>query len=347
MLGTLSALALGNPVLYIIRNVKGWENTKLKKEIFVHDKKKMSKKVVSLTNKNTARSFTLMHTVMCEIYKNLVQKTTCTKREIYYKDVEFFRNQETVNRTVNAICVMLNVQEKDLCVMSSAKGLIHGNVTITFDDGETMNCRRTQQVPMNVSEIAKISTKAEFIMIVEKDTVFQKLTHDPMGKQFCDNIILVTAKGYPDISTRLLIKKFDALLDIPIYILVDADPHGIDIMCTYKFGSFNKIFEAEDLAVPRIRYIGVMPSDIDNLNVLVSETSVDDLKKTDDMLQRPYVRGRLKEELFWIKTRKKKAEIESLYNSSLDFLLNSYIPDKVVNLEPYEVETLLLSQPME
>lgn len=346
-LGILGQIFLGKPVMFVIRNLKGWSNTKLKNDIFVHDKKKLSKKVVSLRNKKTSRSFTLIHTVMCEIYKNLTYHTTCTKREIYYKDVEFYKTQETVNRTVNSICVLLNVQEKDLSVMASAKGLIYGDITITFANKETMNCNRTQQVPQNVSEIETISTKAKFVLIVEKDTVFQKLTNDPVGKNFCEKIILITAKGYPDISTRLLIKKIDALLNIPIYILVDADPHGIDIMCTYKFGSFNKIFEAEDLAVPKVRYIGIMPSDIESLNILVSETTAEDLKKTDEMLQRPYVRGRLREELFWIKTCKKKAEIENMYQLSMDFFLNSYIPEKVMNLEPYELETLLLSQPFE
>lgn len=344
----MGTIILEKPVIFVLRNLKNWSNTKLKKDMFVQDKKKLSKKVVSMRNKNTSRSFCLMHTVMCEIYKNLVTKTTCTKREIYYKDVDFYKTQESVNRTVNSVCVLLNVQEKDLGVMSSAKGLIYGDCKIVFNNNDVMNCKRVQQVPQNVDEIERITSKAEFVLIVEKDTVFQKLTNDPVGKQFCENIILITAKGYPDISTRLLVKKIDNLLShIPIYILVDADPFGIEIMCTYKFGSFNKIFEAEDLAVPKVRYIGVMPSDLDNLNILVSEATPEDLKKTDDILQRPYVRGRLREELYWIKTRKKKAEIENLYQLTLDFLLNNYIPDKVVNLEPYEIETLLLSEPVE
>lgn len=45
------------------------------------------------------------------------------------------------------------------------------------------------------------------------------------------------AKGYPDSNTRLLIRKIWDQLHIPILCLVDADPHGIEIMCTYRFGS--------------------------------------------------------------------------------------------------------------
>lgn len=343
-ISTLQALVNGKPVIFEIRNVKSWANTKLKKDVFVHDKAKLSRKIVSLTNRNTRRSFCLILHILTEIYKNLTHSTTCTKREIYYKCQEFFKTQEPVNRTVTTICTMLDVQEQDLGISASAKGLIVGDVDIVFKNKEVVNCKRCQIVPQNSNDIKKFVTKAEFVLIVEKDTVFQKFMTDPQGKKFCENIILITGKGYPDISTRLLVKRFNDLLDIPIYILVDADPHGIEIMCTYKFGSFNKIFNAEQFAVPKIRFIGMMPSDIDNTNVIVSNATKEDLKKVDEILDRPYATGIIREELFWIKTRKKKAEIESLYDLSLDYLFNTYIPNKVINLEPLEIENLLLSQ---
>jgi meiotic recombination protein SPO11 len=45
-------------------------------------------------------------------------------------------------------------------------------------------------------------------------------------------------KGYPDLATRQLVKMiFWDKMKIPIFILVDADPHRFDIMCTYRFGS--------------------------------------------------------------------------------------------------------------
>jgi meiotic recombination protein SPO11 len=260
-----------------------------------------------------------------------------------------FKTQETVNRQVNNICTMLDVQEQDLGVMATAKGLILGDLQIEFKNGDIVDCIRVQQVPQNVSEIKTFITKtAEFVLIVEKDTVFQKFMNDPMGREFCANMILITGKGYPDISTRLLVKRInDILTKIPIFILVDADPYGIEIMCTYKFGSFSKIFNAEQFAVPSIRYIGMWPSDMDNMNCMVSDATPEDLKKTDEILERPYVCGRLREELFWLKTRKKKAEIECLYEQSMSYLFNNYIPTKIVNLEPLEIETQQLSQKMQ
>jgi len=44
-------------------------------------------------------------------------------------------------------------------------------------------------------------------------------------------------KGFPDINTRLFVKKLSCTLNIPILALVDANPFGIEIMCVYRFGS--------------------------------------------------------------------------------------------------------------
>lgn len=45
------------------------------------------------------------------------------------------------------------------------------------------------------------------------------------------------AKGYPDVSTRVLLARLEAQLKVPVLAVVDADPHGIHIMCVYRFGT--------------------------------------------------------------------------------------------------------------
>lgn len=44
-------------------------------------------------------------------------------------------------------------------------------------------------------------------------------------------------KGFPDNGTRLLLKQLWSTFKLPIFLLVDADPHGIEIMAVYKYGS--------------------------------------------------------------------------------------------------------------
>lgn len=46
------------------------------------------------------------------------------------------------------------------------------------------------------------------------------------------------AKGYPDLSTRQFVNMiYTKYPSLPFYALVDADPHGVCIYLTYKFGS--------------------------------------------------------------------------------------------------------------
>lgn len=48
-------------------------------------------------------------------------------------------------------------------------------------------------------------------------------------------------KGFPDINTRLMLRRIWEELQLPIFALMDADPHGIEIMCVYRFGSLVRL----------------------------------------------------------------------------------------------------------
>ena len=45
------------------------------------------------------------------------------------------------------------------------------------------------------------------------------------------------ARGYPDLATRRLVHILSEDKKIPSFALVDNDPHGIEILATYMFGS--------------------------------------------------------------------------------------------------------------
>ncbi|OWK59096.1 Meiotic recombination protein SPO11 [Lonchura striata] len=54
-------------------------------------------------------------------------------------------------------------------------------------------------------------------------------------------------RGVPDLNTRLLVRKLWDSFQIPIFTLMDADPHGVEIMCVYKYGSVLEIMAASKL----------------------------------------------------------------------------------------------------
>ena len=49
---------------------------------------------------------------------------------------------------------------------------------------------------------------------------------------------------------------------IPILAIVDADPYGIDILSVYKYGSKGMLHEQDTLTASRLKWMGVMTSEL-------------------------------------------------------------------------------------
>lgn len=149
-------------------------------------------KTISLTNKNSERHFTVVIHILCEIYKLLSQNSTCTKRELYYRDVELLKNMSTVERALNDISMLLNVQQWEMGVLSSSKGLIAGHLKIVIANNVLDFSNAPGSVPHDPSDIIRFETNAKYVLVVEKDTVFQRLVDDKIFQKIDASIILIT-----------------------------------------------------------------------------------------------------------------------------------------------------------
>ena len=70
------------------------------------------------------------------------------------------------------------------------------------------------------------------VIIVEKDTVFQRILTSKWFERYENDTLLVTAKGYPDYSTKQFLDnllRLESHCSIPIVYIGDADPFGTDI----------------------------------------------------------------------------------------------------------------------
>lgn len=153
-------------------------------------------KTISLTNKSSERHFTVVIHVLCEIYKLLSQNSTCTKRELYYLDVELMKNMATVDRALNDISMLLNVQQWEMGVLSSSKGRIAGNLRIINGNNVLDFSNAPGSVPHDPSDIIRFETNAKYVLVVEKDTVFQRLIDDKVFNKIDASIILITVMSH-------------------------------------------------------------------------------------------------------------------------------------------------------
>ncbi|XP_062460048.1 meiotic recombination protein SPO11 isoform X3 [Pezoporus occidentalis] len=256
--------------------------------------------------------------------------------DIYYSDILLFGSQSVVDNIINDISCMLRIPRRSLHVLSTTKGFVAGNLSYTEEDGTKVNCSCSATavtVPSNVQGIKNLISHAKFMLIVEKDATFQRLLDD----DFCNKLspcIMITGRGIPDLNTRLLVRKLWDSFQIPIFTLMDADPHGVEIMCIYKYGSVSMSFEAHHLTVPSIKWLGLLPSDLQRLNirkdVLIPFTKQDQ-NKLASIQKRPYIacQPTWKKELEIMEASKLKAEIQVLTSLSSDYLSRVYLPNKL------------------
>ncbi|XP_056404942.1 meiotic recombination protein SPO11 isoform X2 [Hyla sarda] len=226
------------PVL-LVENRSNWNNIEFTDSIGLQMAKNCTTRRVKSNHPKSAQRFALTMKILSVIYKLVQTNTYATKRDIFYENVQLYGSQATVDNIVTDISCMLKVPRRSLHILSTSKGCVAGNLLYIEEDGTKVDCSGSTSgalVPSNVEGVTNLRTVARFILIIEKDATFQRLLDDDFcGK--CGPCILITGKGVPDLNTRLFVRKMWDTFQIPIFTLVDADPHGIEIMCIYKYGS--------------------------------------------------------------------------------------------------------------
>ena len=81
-----------------------------------------------------------------------------------------------------------------------------------------------------------ITSNAKVVIVVEKDATFQRLMQEDFLGFVDFDVLLITGKGVPDLSTRkLLYRLANQDLENALFLcLVDGDPYGVAIMLIYK-----------------------------------------------------------------------------------------------------------------
>ena len=79
--------------------------------------------------------------------------------------------------------------------------------------------------------------------------------------------IVITAKGQPDVATRMFLSRIAMELQIPVLGLVDSDPYGLKILSVYMSGSKNMSYDSASLTTPDIKWLGLRPSDLDKYDL--------------------------------------------------------------------------------
>ncbi|OHT17380.1 Meiotic recombination protein SPO11 [Tritrichomonas foetus] len=302
-----------------------------------------SKKIYSLVK--NPHQFAVFFRVLSIVHGSLKRGEIITKRSIFYQDTSLFGNQNIVNTTIEDIACCLEIPRTSLNVVACQKGLVAGPLQWQSSNGVVTDCsNNVEMIPSLVDSIVAQKTRAVAILVIEKETVFQRLVQSSIVNE----AILVTAKGIPDYSTRLFLKLLEDSFEIPIVGLFDADPYGAFIFFIYRFGSRSSAYDGMNMTVSSMKWLGIRPKEFirlglsnanqnfdmnSNLNLSLNlggkcmELTKNDHKLLDKMIEERNIPDIYRDELVVMKERNKKCEIEVLLDSN-HTLTDLYLPQK-------------------
>ena len=222
------------------------------------------------------------------IQNKLNQLRPCTKRELYYENVELFKSTDIIDSNESDLCSILGICRFDLPIFPSAKGLFCGNITLVNKYGNRLNINNTNMnskinlinyeylieeffiddntrngINFFQSNYNNICQKY-FVLIVEKETLFFNLVGNYQFYSKFPNAIVITGKGYPDYITKIFIKRLsEQLSNVPFIYFGDHDPHGLEIYLNYLFGSTQSCKENSYMCIGNLKWVGLSHENIE------------------------------------------------------------------------------------
>ncbi|KAI0408260.1 Spo11/DNA topoisomerase VI subunit A [Xylaria palmicola] len=214
-----------------------------------------------------AKKFTALLQILHLSHAALIAGTVITKRGIYYQNPELFGTQRYVDKLVDDLAFTFGFGRDALNIVAASKGLIAGSIKVAINNGAALYCNSEDGQGVLIPDVQAITGvdigAIKWLLVIEKEATFRALATSRFHETATLGPgVLVTAKGYPDLSTRRFLHKLHTTFPIlPMYGLIDFDPHGIKIMLTYKIGS-RSLQHEENATLGRLSWIGLRSDDV-------------------------------------------------------------------------------------
>lgn len=284
---------------------------------------------------STCRKAVITTRILGLVHELCIKRIHVTKRDLFYTDVKLFEEQGNSDSVLDDVACLLSCTRTSLHVVASEKGVVVGRLNFT-EDGDPIDCSRMgvggKAIPPNVDKVSNVQSDALFILLVEKDAAFMRLAEDRFYQTY--PCIIITAKGQPDVASRLFLRKLKDTLKIPVLALVDSDPYGLKILSVFMKGSMNMSYDSSNLTTPDIKWLGVRPSDLNRFNIPQQcrlPMTDDDIKMGKKLMEEDFIKANpewVKELEIMVQT-KVKAEIQALSSFGFQYLSQVYLPLKL------------------
>lgn len=298
-----------------------------------------------LFNLHQAKSY--MQTILVSSGCNQLinQGKTTSIRGLYYllkhtienTKEETFSDQSESDTVIEDLEVIAGALREELHLYAQTRGSMVGPITLT-DSGDVIDCSRMGSGGYSIPSIVEperiefTKCTADFVLHVEKDTVWQRFNEDKFWKTY--NCILTHGSGQPPRGVRRLLHRLNNELKLPVYCVLDNDPWGYYIYSVIKQGSINLAFESQRMAIPDAKFLGLRSIDLErcelNPNVTI-KLNDNDRKRAKQIAKYPWFEGKKD----WQKEIQKmldngfKLEVESLISKDISYVTEVYVPERL------------------
>ncbi len=297
---------------------------------------------------NVAHSRRFMQTLLVASYVKkdlLANNLTATLRDLYYakKHTIAGTKEDTIDEQKESdgaivdLEVSLNTFRERLHLRAEPKGRMAGTLKVkdrVRDKVDTIDLERMGSggwaVPSIVEQIEFVDSEIEYVLVAEKNAIFDRLNEDDYWKQ--NKCLLMTTAGQAARGARRLLQRISAELKVPIYCLTDSDPYGWYIYSTMKYGSMALAHESERLGCPEMKFLGMSTSDIEHydLSAVTIKAKEVDIKRAQEMKAYDWFKTKeWQREINLFLEKKLKAEIQALSSKNLQYISKTYLPDKI------------------
>lgn len=296
---------------------------------------------------NLAQAKAYMQTVLVSSgCKRLIEQgKTTSLRGLYYMlkhtiegvKEETFDEQAESDEIIEDVEVTLNSLREEMHLYASNRGNLVGPVTLV-DNGDEIDCTRMGSAGYSIPSIVEPDVlqfkkcEAEFILHVEKDTVWRRFAEDKFWKQH--GCLVTHGGGQPPRGVRRLLHRLHNELKLPVYCLLDNDPWGYYIYSVLKQGSINLAFESARMGIPDAKYLGLRSKDFERCqlsNSVKINLNDQDVKRARQIAEYPWFKDKKgwQKEIELMLKNGFKLEVESLISKDISYVTEEYVPARL------------------
>ncbi|WP_257297502.1 DNA topoisomerase IV subunit A [Haloarchaeobius sp. FL176] len=278
--------------------------------------------------------------------RQLDEDRSSTLRELYYLSESWdaeeaqFNGQDESNKLVEDLEIVSEVKREDFHMRPEESGAtLIGPLELieqTRRGERQIHCQKDvgeggYQIPNNPDTIEFTDHDTDFVLCVETGGMRDRLVENGFDTEY--NCLIVHLKGQPARATRRVTKRLHDELDLPVLVFTDGDPWSYRIFGSVAYGSIKSAHLSKYLATPEARYVGIRPQDIVEYDLPTDPLADSDVNALESELEDP----RFQDE-FWTEQIElqldigKKAEQQALAANGLDFVTDTYLPERLTDM---------------